>query len=76
MLCIWLLSEEARYVFWKKSCADFNFISLIYYYVYIHIALCHQDLYLQDSCSNNLAMPHSVSWKYSSVIYALIAKTE
>ena len=41
------------------GCADFNFISLIHSYVYIHIALCYQELYLQNSC-NNLAMPHSV----------------
>ena len=43
----------------KKSCVDFNFISLIHSYVYMHIALCYQELDLQDSC-NNLAMPHSV----------------
>ena len=43
----------------RKSCVDFNFISLIHSYVYVHIALCYQELYLQDS-SNNLAMPHSV----------------
>ena len=43
----------------EKSCVDFNFISLTHSYVYIHIALCYQELYLQDSC-NSLAMPHSV----------------
>ena len=37
---------------------------LILYHLFIlmfnvHIALCYQELYLQDSC-NNLAMPHSV----------------
>ena len=52
------LSEEARY-FFRKSCVDFNIISLNHSYVYIHIALCYQELYLQDSCYN-LAMPHSV----------------
>ena len=41
------------------SCVDFNFITLIHSYVYLHIALCYQELYLQDSY-NNLAMPHSV----------------
>ena len=46
------LSEEARYL--KKSCVDFDFISLILSYVYIHIALCYQEFCLQDSC-NNLA---------------------
>ena len=42
----------------RKNCVDFNFISLIHSYVNIHIALCYQELYLQDSF-NNLAMPHS-----------------
>ena len=46
-------------IFLKKNCVDFNFISLNYSYVYIHTALCYQELYLQDS-RNNLAMPHSV----------------
>ena len=32
----------------RKSCVDFNFISLIHSYVYIHIALCYQELYIQD----------------------------
>ena len=45
------LSEEAGY-FFRKSCVDFNFISLIHFYVYIHIALCYQELYIQDSCKN------------------------
>ena len=59
-LCVMhlFLSEEAR-LFFSKSCVDFNFISLIHSYDYIHIARCYQELYLQDSC-NNLAMPHSV----------------
>ena len=46
-------------IFFRKSFVDFNFISPIHSYVYIHTALCYQELYLQDSC-NNLAMPHSV----------------
>ena len=46
-------------IFFRKSFVDFNFISLIHSYVYIHIALCYQELYLQDSCKN-LTMPHSV----------------
>ena len=33
-------------------CVDFDFISLNHSYVYIHIALCYQELYLQDSCNN------------------------
>ena len=59
-LCVMhlFLSEEARY-FFRKSCVDFNFISFIHSYVYIHFALCYQELYLQASF-NNLAMPHSV----------------
>ena len=44
--------------FLEKSCVDFNFISLIHSYVYIHIALCYQELYLQDYCYY-LAIPHS-----------------
>ena len=36
----------------KKSCVDFDFISLILSYVYIHIALCYQEFCLQDSCYN------------------------
>ena len=52
------LTEEAIYIF-RKSCVDFNFISLIHSYVYIHIALCYKESYLRDS-GNNLAMPHSV----------------
>ena len=39
--------------------AVLNFRSLIHSYVYIHIALCYQDLYLQESC-HHLAMAHSV----------------
>ena len=46
-------------IFFRKSCFDFNFISLIHSYVYIYIALCYQELYLKDS-RNNLAGPHSV----------------
>ena len=46
-------------IFFRKSCVDFDFISLIHSYVYIHIALCYQEFYLQDSC-NYLAMLHSV----------------
>ena len=46
-------------MFLEKSCVDFNFILLIHFYVYIHIALCYQELYLHDYY-NNLAMPHSV----------------
>ena len=42
-----------------KSCVDFDFISRIHSYVYIHIALCYQEFCLQGSC-NNLAMPHFV----------------
>ena len=45
--------------FLEKKCFEFNFISLIHSYVYVHIALCYQELYLQDSC-NNLVIPHSV----------------
>ena len=51
------LSKEDRY-FFRKKCVDFICISLIHSYVYIHIALCYQELYFKDSC-NNLAMPHS-----------------
>ena len=44
------LSEEANFL--KKKCfVDSNFISLIHSYVYIHIALCYQELYLLDSSS-------------------------
>ena len=46
-------------IFLKKNCVDFNSISLIHSYGYTHLALCYQELYLQDSC-NDLAMPHSV----------------
>ena len=42
----------------RKSCVDFNFITHIHSYVYIHIAFCYQELYLKDSC-NSLAMPQS-----------------
>ena len=45
-------------IFLEIAVLIFNFISLIHSYVYIHIALCNQELYLQDSC-NNLAIPHS-----------------
>ena len=45
--------------FFLKNCADFSFISLIHSCVYMHIALCYQELYLQDS-RNYLTMPHSV----------------
>ena len=54
---VFCLKKQA--IFFRKSCADFNFISHIHSYVYIHIALCSHELYLQDSC-HNLAMPHSV----------------
>ena len=46
-------------IFSRKSCVDLNFIALIHFYNYIHIALCYQELYLQDSC-NNLALRHSL----------------
>ena len=42
-----------------KSCVDFDFISHIHSYVYIHIALCKQEFCLQDSC-NNLACTFSI----------------
>ena len=42
-------------IFFRKSCVDFNFISLIHSYVYIHKALCYQKLYLKDTY-NSLAM--------------------
>ena len=58
-LCVMhlFLSEEARY-FLEKAVL----ILILYHihsYVYIHFALCYQELYLQASF-NNLAMPHSV----------------
>ena len=43
----------------KKSCLDFDFISLIHSYVYMNIALCYQEFYFHVSC-NRLVMPHSV----------------
>ena len=46
-------------IFLEKSYVDLNFILLVHSYVYKHIALCYQELYLQDSCKY-LAMPHSV----------------
>ena len=46
-------------IFLKKSCVDFDFISLVFSYAYIHIALCYQEFCLQDSCYN-LAMLNSV----------------
>ena len=55
-LCvIHLFSIRRSKIFKKESCVDFDFISLIDSYVYIHIALCYQEFSLQDSC-NNLAM--------------------
>ena len=52
--------QKKQYIFLEKAvCTDFNFKSLIHACVYIHIALCYQELYLQDSC-NNLAMPYSI----------------
>ena len=39
---------RSKIFFFRKSCVDFDFISLIHSYVYIHIALCYQGLYLQD----------------------------
>ena len=45
------VSKEAKY-FFRKNCVDFNYISLIHSYVYIHIALCYQELYLQDTCND------------------------
>ena len=45
-------------IFCVKSCADFNYITYSFLCLYT-VALCYQELYLQDSC-NNLAMPHSV----------------
>ena len=62
------LSEEARYFFLKKGCVDFDFISLIHYYYYKHIAHCYQEFYLQDSCYN-LTVLHSV--QYSENYYQL-----
>ena len=49
MQVICLLSEEGRHL---KKCVDFDFISLLYSYVYIHAALCYQEFYLQGSCNN------------------------
>ena len=46
-------------IFFRKRCVDFYLISHTHSYVYIYIALCYQELYLQDSC-NNLAISHSV----------------
>ena len=43
----------------KRSCVDFDFISLIHYYVYTPIALCYQEFCLQESC-NDLARTFSI----------------
>ena len=69
VLCIYIISNLHAFVLFfflkkqdvcfRKSCVDFNFISHVHSYVYIHIALCYQELYFQDSC-NNLAMPESI----------------
>ena len=66
VLCFYIISylcvvhEEARYfIFLKKAVLILDFTSLIHLYVYIHIALCYQEFYLQGSC-NDLAMPHTV----------------
>ena len=47
---------EKQDIYFIKKCVDFDFISLIHSYVYIHIVLLYQELYLQDSC-NNVSMP-------------------
>ena len=47
---------EKQDIYFKKSCVDFDFISLIHSYFNIHIVLMYQELYLQDS-SNNVSMP-------------------
>ena len=49
---------KKQYIF-LKSHVDFDFKSLIYSYVYIHIALYYQEFCLQDSC-NNLACTFNV----------------
>ena len=36
---------RSKIFFFRKSCVDFNFISLIHSYVYLHIALCYQELF-------------------------------
>ena len=53
-------------IFSKRS-VDFDLISVIHSYLYIHIALCYLEFCLQDSC-NILAMQHSVLRKLASLI--------
>ena len=63
-LCVMhLFSAWRSKIFFRKSCVDFNFISLIHSYIYIHISLSYQELYLQDSW-NNLARSHSYIENY------------
>ena len=58
----------------KKSCVDFHFISLIHSYVYIHIALCYQELCLEDSC-NNLVYTFCIA-KISIIYISIDAKSK
>ena len=60
-------------IFFRNSCVDFNFISLIHSYVYI--ALCYQELDLQNFSYNDLAMRHILySENYHQLFKHLLLK--
>ena len=52
MCNVFVFCLKKQDIFLEKSCDDFNFISRTHSYVYIYMALCYQELYLQDSCNN------------------------
>ena len=51
MCNVFVFCLKKQYIYFFKSFVDFEFISLIHSYVYINIALCYQEFYLQVSCN-------------------------